>query len=515
LAGNRPGNIVTMSNATHSETLLFVDDEENILDIAREYFEFKGYQVLTARNGREAVSVLERERVDCCFTDINMPEMDGLELAAHLHKADNTIPVIVMTGYPSLDNTIATLKNGVVDFLIKPVNLEQMELAVKRVLRQRRLFVENILLQKEVEQKARLEKLNRELVYKVEELNLLNRIMRDFAAIGSTTDVFKRVVDLALEIAHADAVRFLVVNENVESPFEVAAAGNGEATGREGQLPAQLIAAAVQDAKPLLIAQQASDSRLPAAVHSAMIVPMKIRGKVFGALTAALSSGDGRFSERDLYYLSYITRNASRAVENLALYENIYQNLFATLYAFVKALEARDRYTQQHSERVARLSILLGEALGCSAEEIDILHFSGHLHDIGKIGIRDAILLKSGGLTPQEYEKVKAHPQIGAAIVGQLGLWEREKEIIRCHHEHYDGSGYPLGLKGDAIPLLARILAVADVFDAMASGRAYRQKIKESRVMDMIRERSGTHFDPQVVAALDRLYQNGRVPTAG
>jgi DNA-binding NtrC family response regulator len=107
----------------HKETLLFVDDEENILDIASEYFEFKGFQVLTARNGREAVRVLETERVDCCFTDINMPEMDGLALAEHIHHTDNTIPVIVMTGYPSLDNTIATLKNGVVDFLIKPVNL--------------------------------------------------------------------------------------------------------------------------------------------------------------------------------------------------------------------------------------------------------------------------------------------------------------------------------------------------------------------------------------------------------
>ena len=502
-----------MDTEVKKETLLFVDDEENILDIASEYFEFKGYDVLTARNGREAVGILSAERVDCCFTDINMPEMVGLALAEYIHQTDNTIPVIVMTGFPSLDNSIATLKNGVVDFLIKPVNLEQMELAVRRVLRQRRLFIENVLLQKEVEQKARLEKLNRELVYKVEELNLLNRIMSDFAAIGSTTDVFKRVVDMALEVAHADTARFLVINEYVDQPFEVSRAGNGRRPGAD--LPAygeSLVAEVTRDALPLLIAENSNDGQLPETIRSAVFVPMKIRDRVFGVLTAATCSGHLRFSERDLYYLSYITRNAARSIENLALYENIYQNLFATLYAFVNALEARDLYTQQHSERVARLSILIGEILDCTPEELDVLHFSGHLHDIGKIGIRDDILLKSSGLTSEEYEKIKEHPQIGANIIGQLGLWDREKDIIRYHHEHYDGTGYPTGLKGDKIPLLARILAVADVFDAMASGRSYRGKIDEGVVIEMISERAGTHFDPQVVDALVQLYRDGRIP---
>ena len=497
------------------ETLLFVDDEENILDIAREYFEFKGFEVLTARNGREAVRVLEGERVDCCFTDINMPEMDGLALAEHIHRTDNTIPVIVMTGFPSLDNTIATLKNGVVDFLIKPVNLEQMELAVRRVLRQRRLFVENILLHKEVEQKERLEKLNRELVQKVEELNLMNRIMSDFAAVGSTTDIFKRVVDMTLEVAHADWAQFLVMNEHVEEPFQVVSAVNhrGEAAAAVG-LPATLVTGVAGDELPLLVNDASNPEVLPPEIHSALLVPMTIRAKVFGVLAAANCNGSGRFSEKDLYYLSYIARNAAHAIENLALYENIYQNLFATLYAFVNALEARDPYTQQHSERVARLAILLGQEMQCTAEELDILHFSGHLHDIGKIGIRDDILLKSGGLTDQEYEKIKEHPQIGANIVGQLGLWDREKDIIRYHHEHYDGTGYPEGIKGEAIPFLSRLLAVADVYDAMASGRAYRKKIEESVVLETINERAGTHFDPSVVAVLKRLYTEGRIPAA-
>ena len=126
--------------------VLFVDDEESILEIATEYFSEKGYDVITANNGRQAVKILNTEQIDCCFTDINMPEMDGLEFAEEMRKIDNTIPIIVMTGYPSLENTIKTLQNGVVDFLIKPVNLNQMEVCLTRVLRERTLFVENVIL---------------------------------------------------------------------------------------------------------------------------------------------------------------------------------------------------------------------------------------------------------------------------------------------------------------------------------------------------------------------------------
>ena len=137
-------------NDQKAETILFVDDEESILNVASEFFNRQGYETLTAKNGLEALKILKTEDVDCCFTDINMPEMNGLDLAENIRQLDNTMPVIVMTGYPSLENTIQTIKNGVVDFLIKPVNLKQMELCMRRVLRQRSLFVENVLLKKEV-----------------------------------------------------------------------------------------------------------------------------------------------------------------------------------------------------------------------------------------------------------------------------------------------------------------------------------------------------------------------------
>ncbi|CAB1058350.1 hypothetical protein D1BOALGB6SA_3106 [Olavius sp. associated proteobacterium Delta 1] len=514
------------------ETILFVDDEESILNVVTEFFKRQGYQILSASNGAEAMEIIENEKVDCCFTDINMPVMNGLDLAENIRLHDNTMPVIVMTGYPSLENTIQTIKNGVVDFLIKPVNLKQMELCMRRVLRQRGLFIENVLLKGEVQSKERLEKLNQELLYKVDELNILNKIMSSFTTIISSADVFKRAVDIALEITQADHTMFHIINESVKQPFEVASAGtpatqvdyknrqnrqlprpksNGAETAAEPSSMLDLIMEVVSDELPLLISQNNGARGLPRNLLSVMLVPLKIRDKVFGILTTGIRQGDYRFNEKDLYYLSFMAQSAAQSIENLALYENIYENLFATLYAFVSAVEARDLYTRQHSSRVTGISLIIGKHLGCTIEELDILNFAGHLHDIGKIGIRDDILLKPGRLTEAEFEKIKQHPAIGSNMLEQLGMWEKERQIIRCHHERFDGKGYPDGLKEKQIPFLARILSVADVYDAMASDRAYRKRMEERIILKVIHEGSGSQFDPAIVAAFDAVYEQGTV----
>jgi putative nucleotidyltransferase with HDIG domain len=515
------------------ETILFVDDEESILDVASQFFHNRGYRVMTANNGRTATEILAKEKIDCCFTDINMPEMDGLELAEHIRCRDNTMPVIIMTGYPSLENTIQTLKNGVVDFLIKPISLNQMEIAVQRVLRERELFVKNLLLVKEAESAAKLRQLNSELVYKVEELNILNKIMSDFTTVASSSDVFKRVVDLAVELSHADEARFFIFNDAVKKPVEISvcSASQGEiSTARKAPLtclasghlagenreplPAgveNLMLEMMSDGKPLLVAKNTGTQGLAAEILSFMLVPLTIREKIFGILAVAVKCEGRQFTEKDLYYLSFLANKAAYAIENLALYENIYDNLFATLYAFVKAIEARDPYTEQHSSRVTSIAIQLAKTMGCSEEEQDILNVAARLHDIGKIGIRDDILLKPGRLTQEEFNIIKEHPVIGADIVAQLGLWDREKQIIRCHHERFDGTGYPDGLQKGEIPLLGRILSVADVYDAIASDRAYRKKMEESRILKIMYEGAGSQFDPDVVEAFRQLYDQGTI----
>jgi putative nucleotidyltransferase with HDIG domain len=490
--------------------VLVVDDEEGILDVTEGYFQRKGYEVYTAGNGIEALEIMNRVKIECVFTDINMPMMDGLELAEKIRQIESTLPVVVMTGYPSLENSIQTLKNGVVDYLIKPVNLEQMELTLKRILRERELFVENLILKEEIERRERLKKLNEELLERIEEVNTLNRVMEDFSATDSSYGIFNKVVDLGVEELNADKVFFHIYSEEESSLVMMAAADRGIENDTIRSLFERdlshtanefILGLLSTDHNPCLISEPGKNEHLDDGVCSLMIVPLKIRDKIFGIASAFSFRKEKIFNEKDIYYLNFITQKAASAIENIALYENIYDNLFSTLYAFVTALEVRDLYTRKHSTRVAKYAHMIAKEMGCTEEELDIVNFAGSLHDIGKIGIRDDILLKPGKLTDEEYEKIKEHPAIGADIISKLGLWDREMEIIRHHHERFDGKGYPDGLKGEQIPKLARILFVADSFDAMASDRAYRKRMETSRVISIIKECAGKQFDPVAVNA--------------
>ena len=173
-----------------------------------------------------------------------------------------------------------------------------------------------------------------------------------------------------------------------------------------------------------------------------------------------------------------------------------------TLEAMADMLDARERVTGAHSKRVARISTLLARKLSCSREEIEIVGTGALLHDIGKIGIPDAILLKSGPLTPEEREVIKMHPQIGYNIIKAGPGLEAASEIVLEHQERYDGQGYPRGLKGEEISLGARIFAVADAYDAMRSVRPYAPARSAQAAREEILRNRGTQFDPAVVDAL-------------
>ena len=172
-------------------------------------------------------------------------------------------------------------------------------------------------------------------------------------------------------------------------------------------------------------------------------------------------------------------------------------------------VEAKDPYTRGHSDRVSEYSVLIGEKLGLSEDEIKTLKIGGLFHDIGKIGIPDSILQKQTKLTDDEYSEIKNHPSIGVHILGAATIFKDIIPIVKHHHERYDGRGYPSGLKGENIPYLARIAAVADTFDAMTSKRSYRDALDLQVVKDEIKRCEGTQFDPEIAEAfLDILNNN-------
>ena len=185
--------------------------------------------------------------------------------------------------------------------------------------------------------------------------------------------------------------------------------------------------------------------------------------------------------------------------------EQAYLDMVQTLRYTV---EAKDTYTRGHSDRVSEYSVLIGEKLGLSEEQIKTLRIGGLFHDIGKIGIPDSILLKPGKLTDDEYSEIKNHPSIGAHILGSAKIFQDIIPIVKHHHEKYDGNGYPSRLKGEEIPYLARIAAVADTFDAMTSRRSYRGPIDIEQVKEEIKRCEGTQFDPQIAEVFLDILNN-------
>jgi HD-GYP domain-containing protein (c-di-GMP phosphodiesterase class II) len=201
---------------------------------------------------------------------------------------------------------------------------------------------------------------------------------------------------------------------------------------------------------------------------------------------------------------NYIARLKLAAEENRELF-------LGSIRMLAAAIDEKDPYTRGHSDRVARYSLLIGRQLSLSPEDLDRLRISALLHDVGKIGVDDRVLKKPGSLTPEEFEIMKQHPIKGANIMRPVAQLKDMLPGIELHHEHVDGHGYPHGLKGDDIPLMARIIAVADTLDAMTTHRPYQSAMELEEALQLIRKKSGTKFDVAVADALDQVVKAGLI----
>ena len=253
------------------------------------------------------------------------------------------------------------------------------------------------------------------------------------------------------------------------------------------------------------------------SVHNGSLVcyPLLTRGRTYGALWMNIPESRGQ-NFANLQTLAnqaaialersiLLSESRQQAKEIEAAYAELEVTYDRTLTALMSALDARDRETEGHSTRVSRLTCLLGEAIGLNGAQLKALERGALLHDIGKIGITDKILHKPGTLTAEEWKTMRVHPDIGARIVEGIPFLQDTLPIIRYHHERWDGSGYPDGLKNHEIPVQARIFAVADVFDALTSRRSYRNRSTPEEAIEYIKEQSGVLFDPRIVEALTRV----------
>lgn len=230
-------------------------------------------------------------------------------------------------------------------------------------------------------------------------------------------------------------------------------------------------------------------------------IPLKAKDKPLGVLNLHSSDSTESFTDYNLKFLAILAGETAITLENLKLYENLQDFYLEMVQTLARAIDAKDSYTHDHAGRARRKARRIAQELKLSEQMVRYVEYAALLHDIGKIGINEAILLKPGRLDQKEYETMKKHPGIGYQILSPVRFLGPVAQMVLYHQEWFDGHGYPEGLKGDEIPLGARIVATIDAWDAMTSDRPYRKALAREKALDELKRGSGTQFDPKVVEA--------------
>jgi len=474
--------------------VLVVDDEKAIREMLAEFLDMEGYSVKTAEDGIAAVSELGRQEFDLVISDLKMPRMGGIALLEEISKAAPTAVTVIMTGFGTVETAIDAMKRGAYDYVLKPFKLDEVVHVLKRGLEKQRMTAENMRLREAVS------------LYKVSEA---------IAASLSLEEVLDTVADGCIHELGADLSSTWI--EDGEGGFF-------ERQRRRGpELPDHLDVGKL--ASGPILERLRADGHVSLRAESAwraffeqapevplaslLAVPLKVQTRLVGFVAAASFSANKRFDEGQRKLLSIVASRAAAAIENARLYEDLQATFQQTIEGLAKAIDKMDRYTAGHSDRVAAYAVVLARAVGMSAAEIEIVRQSALMHDVGKIGCV-LNLNKPGKLTVDEYEMFKKHPTYGRDILEPIKFLHPLIPGVHLHHERWDGRGYPLGLKGQDIPIIARIIAVADTYDAMTSDRSYRRALPHQVAMSEIRRCAKTQFDPEVAESFAKSIEAHR-----
>jgi len=336
-------------------------------------------------------------------------------------------------------------------------------------------------------------------------------------------EVRKRAIEAATRLTESEVGSLLLIDEEKnELFFEVALGEKGEKVKeirlRMGEGIAGWVA---KTGEPVIIDDVQNDPRFfkdadkksSFVTRNMMCVPVKSEGKAIGVLQSINKLKGGKFTKDDLEGFISLADQVAIAIEKSRLYQELRDTFFCAAEALADAIEKRDPYTGGHTKRVLQYSVTIGKYLDLKESELERLRLAAVLHDIGKIGIEDSILRKKDKLSPDEYEMVKKHPVWGAEIMGHI---KQLKDVIpgmRYHHERMDGNGYPDHLHDNEIPIIAKIISVADTFDAITTERPYQESLSVNVAFKELRGSAGTQFDSRVVEAFLKAYEAGDINT--
>jgi response regulator RpfG family c-di-GMP phosphodiesterase len=474
------------SLAPPTPRVLVVDDEKVIREILADFLTLEGFSVRTAEDGAAAVEELAAGPYDLVISDLKMPNMGGIELLEHINRTMPDVITVIMTGFGTVETAIDAMKRGAYDYVLKPFRIEEVVHIIQRGLEKRRLSAENLRLREALS------------LYKVTEA---------IAASLSLDEVLQTVGEMGVHDLAADLVVVLLRDaegrwferyrrsgaaladaaELAAGPLEVSPEALAEHFAAEATLN-------VSGARAAHFLRDPSD-RQP--VWALMAVPLRIRGEVAGYLVTLGLRRGGRFEESQRKLLQGVTSRAAAAIENARLYEDLKASFQQTIQGLARTIDKLDRYTAGHSDRVAYYARILAQRLGLDPETVEFARQAALLHDIGKIGCV-LNLNKVGKLTAEEYEIFKKHPGYGKDILDPIRFLSPLVPGVHLHHERWDGRGYPLRMKGEEIPVIARIISVADTYDAMTSDRSYRSALPHEVAVNEIERCAGSQFDPAV-----------------
>ena len=499
---------------TESARILVVDDERVIREILAEFLTLEGFSVHTVEDGEKALTELRLRPYDLLITDLKMPRLSGLQLLEKIEAERLGVLTILMTGFGTVETAIEAMKKGAYDYLLKPFKVEEVIHVVERALYRQRLQTENIRLREAL------------TIYKVSE------------ALALSHDI-EHILDVVLRAA-LDEVKADVATLHLRDPrtgayeerVKIVASGD-TGTLANGGMPSPAFAVMMEQfgqGMPIL-AHGGKASRFftetspPTELSSFVAVPLQVRGNMVGVINVFSFTPGKKFDEGHRKMLAVLASRAASAIDNARLYgelrssnedlvkangslEEMFQQ---TVAGFAQALEESDMYTRGHSERVAVYSEILARGLTLPDAEIRRIVQAGVMHDVGKIGVRYDMLNKPGKLTPEEVAVFRQHPEKGKRILEPVPCLHPLIDGCWCHHEWYDGGGYPRGLAGDAIPLVGRVVAIADAYDAMTSDRAYRRALPHEVAVGEIERCAGTQFDPELSEAFVKLVDAWRI----
>ncbi len=492
-----------MANETqpvNRSRILVVDDELTIRKSIQKRLEMEGYEVTSSDNAKDALQLFQENSFDSVISDIRMEGMDGLELLKRLQSQRRDVPVIMVTGAPSLDTAQESITAGAYDYITKPIERETLINTVKRAVEKKRLNDQLEEYQRNLERKVREQTKTIFAIYKF--ANQLN-------SMDSLEDVVNSVVNFIADFMFSKRVSIMLLDEKGEYLTIKGHIGLDEEIARNTRIKkGKAIAGQVLETGKAKIVEDIGSIKAESDRYSEyksfisfplMQVPLRATNQSLGIINVTNRFGDQPYTNEDLENLDFIADTASVAINNQLKSIELEKSYFMTMKALAAAVEEKDRYTRGHSERVRTYANQLAKRLGMSNETISTIDHACVLHDIGKIGIPDFIIHKDRDLTEEEYRQIKEHPAKGERIIRVIPFLEPAQPIIRHHHERFDGTGYPDGIKGKEIEPGARIVAIADAYDAMTTERPYRGPLSRDHAIAVLEEQKGKQFDPELV----------------